>query len=101
MNETTDARANTRENSSSGSDARSSAKHDDSIYEKCLSTIGFGKFHYFLLIVCGLANASDAIEILCISFVLPSAECDLNMSTSDKGFLSSMTFVGKLCTKPR
>ena len=68
---------------------------NDSIYEKCLSTIGFGKFHVLLLIICGLANASDAIEILCVSFILTSAECDLNMSTSDKGFLSSMTFVGK------
>ena len=77
------------------SDERSLPKSDDSLYEKCLATIGFGKFHYFLLLVCGLANASDAIEILCISFVLPSAECDLKMSTSDKGFLSSMTFVGK------
>ena len=70
---------------------------EDSIYEKSLSTIGFGRFHYFLLIVCGLANASDAIEILCVSFILPSAECDLKMTTSDKGFLSSMTFVGKKC----
>jgi VNT family MFS transporter (synaptic vesicle glycoprotein 2) len=46
------------------------------------------------LFVCGLANASDAIEILCVSFILPSAECDLGMTTKDKGFLSSMTFVG-------
>ena len=69
---------------------------NDSIYEKCLSTIGFGKFHALLLIICGLANASDAIEILCVSFILTSAECDLKMSTSDKGFLSSMTFVGKI-----
>ena len=60
-----------------------------------INFIGFGKFHFFLLIVCGLANASDAIEILCVSFILPSAECDLKMTSSDKGFLSSMTFVGK------
>ena len=72
------------------------ANIDDCVYEKCLLTIGFGKFHYFLLFVCGLANASDAIEILCVSFILPSAECDLKMSTSDKGFLSSMTFVGMM-----
>jgi len=69
---------------------------NDSTYEQCLSAIGFGKFHVFLLITCGLANASDAIEILCVSFILTSAECDLDMSTSDKGFLSSMTFVGKI-----
>lgn len=63
-------------------------------YEKALSTIGFGKFHIFLLLICGLANSSDAIEILCISFVLPSAECDLKMTSTDKGYLSSITFLG-------
>ena len=55
-------------------------KVNDSTYEQCLSTIGFGKFHVFLLIICGFANASDAIEILCVSFIMTSAECDLDMS---------------------
>ncbi len=63
-------------------------------YEEALKRIGFGKFHYLILIVCGLANASDAVEILCVSFILPTAECDLNMSTADKGILNSMTFLG-------
>jgi hypothetical protein len=51
------------------------------------------KNNYNLLIV---LFQGDAIEILCVSFVLPSAECDLKMSTSDKGFLSSMTFAGMM-----
>jgi MFS transporter, VNT family, synaptic vesicle glycoprotein 2 len=65
-------------------------------YEKALTVIGFGRFHYLLFIICGLANASDAIEILCISFVLPSAECDLDMTSEMKGYLSSVTFLGML-----
>ena len=65
-------------------------------YEKALNLIGFGAFQWFLSIVCILANASDAIEILCISFVLPSAECDLDLSTTDKGYLSSVTFAGMM-----
>ncbi|CAF0814444.1 unnamed protein product [Brachionus calyciflorus] len=65
-------------------------------YENALSSIGFGKFHLALLFICGLANSSDAIEILCVSFVLPSAECDLHMSSADKGFLSSITFFGMM-----
>ena len=56
--------------------------------------LGFGKFHYWLLLVCGWANASDAIELLCISFLLPSAECDLKLTTSDKGWLSATAFIG-------
>ncbi len=68
----------------------------DSSYEQALSIVGLGKFHLMLYIVCALANASDAIEILCVSFVLPTAECDLNMSTADKGYLSSITFFGMM-----
>jgi hypothetical protein len=77
------------------SDSDKEEDNQDSGYEQALSLIGFGRFHLVLLFVCGLANASDAIEILCVSFILPSAECDLRMTTTDKGYLSSMTFVGR------
>ena len=53
-------------------------------YETALSSAGFGKFHYWLLFVCGWANASDAVEILCISFVLPAATCDFALTSEDK-----------------
>ena len=63
--------------------------------------LGFGKFHYWLLLVCGWANGSDAVEIICISFLLPSAECDLKLTTTDKGWLSAILFVGNsICFLP-
>lgn len=65
-------------------------------YENALTAIGFGKFHLILLFICGLANSSDAIEILCVSFVLPAAECDLKLTSTDKGYLSSITFAGMM-----
>jgi len=65
-------------------------------FETTMEHAGFGKFHYWLLLVCGWANASDAIELLCISFLLPSAECDLKLTTSDKGWLSATSFIGML-----
>jgi VNT family MFS transporter (synaptic vesicle glycoprotein 2) len=71
-------------------------QNSESQYEKALSLLGFGPFQWLLSFVCLMANASDAIEILCISFVLPSAECDLNLSTNDKGYLSSVTFAGMM-----
>jgi hypothetical protein len=63
------------------SNSNNQLNENDNIYEECLSLIGFGKFQIILLIVCGMANASDAIEILCVSFVLPTAQCELNMSS--------------------
>lgn len=53
-------------------------------YETAITNAGFGRFHYWLLFVCGWANASDAVEILCISFVLPAATCDLELTSEDK-----------------
>lgn len=56
--------------------------------------IGFGKFHYSLLALCGLIflNCSTSLGIL--SFILPSAQCDLSMSSSDKGLLNAMPVLG-------
>lgn len=56
--------------------------------------LGFGLFHWILLVVCGWANASDAVEILCVSFLLPTARCDLNLSSSDMGLLTASIFLG-------
>ncbi len=69
---------------------------DDPDYEEALNAAGYGRFHVWFLLVCGWANASDAVEVLCISFLLPAAECDLELSSSDKGWLSAIAFIGML-----
>ncbi|XP_033741474.1 synaptic vesicle glycoprotein 2C-like isoform X1 [Pecten maximus] len=65
-------------------------------YEEAISKTGNGKFHYLVLVLCGWAVSSDAIEVLSISFVLPAAQCDLNLSSNDKGWLNSIIFVGMM-----
>ena len=49
-----------------------------------------------LALCCGLANAADAVEILCTSFLLPSAECDLELTNLRKGTIPIVGFVGML-----
>jgi len=65
-------------------------------YDSALQLTGYSTFHYWLALVCGWANASDAVEILCISFLLPSAECDLELTPARKGWLSAILFVGMM-----
>nr|XP_020515795.1 synaptic vesicle glycoprotein 2B-like [Labrus bergylta] len=65
-------------------------------YEEAVDAAGFGVFHYALLVVCGWANASDAVEILCVSFLLPTARCDLHLDSSDMGLLTSSIFLGMM-----
>lgn len=49
-----------------------------------------------LLVVCGGANAADAVEILAVSFILPAAQDDLHLSGLEKGWLAGMIFAGML-----
>ncbi|GJQ74263.1 hypothetical protein Trydic_g19164 [Trypoxylus dichotomus] len=65
-------------------------------FEKALESTGFGKFHFALLTLCGLIYMDTAISITVISFVLPSAECDFEMSSSDKGLLTAVPMLGML-----
>lgn len=63
-------------------------------YEDALINAGFGKFHFLLLTVCGMIYMNTAIGITIISFVLPSATCDFQMSSSDKGLLTAAPMLG-------
>ncbi|XP_058445602.1 synaptic vesicle glycoprotein 2C-like [Malaya genurostris] len=63
-------------------------------YENALVLAGFGKFHYYLLTICGLIYANTAVGITIISFVLPSATCDFRMTSEDKGWLTAAPMLG-------
>ncbi|XP_007906281.1 synaptic vesicle glycoprotein 2C isoform X3 [Callorhinchus milii] len=65
-------------------------------YEEAVEEAGFGCYHLMLLLVCGWANASDAVEILCVSFLLPTARCDLHLNTTDMGWLTASIFLGMM-----
>lgn len=54
-------------------------------FENALVESGFGKFHFSLLTICGFIYANSAIGITIVSFVLPSATCDFQL-TSGKFF---------------
>ena len=63
--------------------------------ESRLKASGLGFFHLLLLTVVGLAIAADASEVFSVSFVLPIAEHDLNITTAEKGWLIASVFVGQ------
>ena len=63
-------------------------------YETALHSTGFGLFSIFLLTFCGVTLMADTTEILCVSFVIPSAEKELCLSDWMKGLIGSIIFVG-------
>ena len=56
----------------------------------------YGRFHYFLLLVCGFVSTSEEMDVISMSFILPSAQCDLQLNTYSKGWLNSIIFIGKI-----
>lgn len=65
-------------------------------FEQAIELTGYGKFHYILLAVCGFVSTSEEMDVISMSFILPSAQCDLNLSTQSKGWLNSIIFIGMM-----
>jgi hypothetical protein len=63
-------------------------------YENALSIIGFGRFQYVLSFIMGIIIINESVQIISISFILPSTECDFQMTNEQKGYLSTITFIG-------
>uniref|UniRef100_A0A182INB7 Major facilitator superfamily (MFS) profile domain-containing protein n=1 Tax=Anopheles atroparvus TaxID=41427 RepID=A0A182INB7_ANOAO len=54
----------------------------------------FGIYNLVLIAVSGTILAAVLLETLGISYVLPVAECDLLLTTKEKGVLSAISFAG-------
>nr|XP_022914695.1 synaptic vesicle glycoprotein 2B [Onthophagus taurus] len=65
-------------------------------FEEAIEHTGYGKFHYILLAICGLVSTSEEMDVISLSFILPSAECDLHLTTENKGWLNSIIFIGMM-----
>ncbi|ALC48849.1 CG3168 [Drosophila busckii] len=65
-------------------------------FERAIELCGYGKFHYILLAICGLVSTSEEMDVISMSFILPSAQCDLDLNTQTKGWLNSIIFIGMM-----
>ncbi|XP_011256328.1 synaptic vesicle glycoprotein 2B isoform X1 [Camponotus floridanus] len=67
-------------------------------FERAITATGYGKFNYLLLLAVLPGSFSSIFSSSVMSYVLPSAECDLQLTMFDKGLLNSMTFAGMIST---
>uniref|UniRef100_A0A1I8M3K1 Major facilitator superfamily (MFS) profile domain-containing protein n=1 Tax=Musca domestica TaxID=7370 RepID=A0A1I8M3K1_MUSDO len=65
-------------------------------YETAIKVCGFGRFNVLLLLVAIPAIMAAVFETAVVSFILPSAECDLNLDLVDKGILNGITYGGMI-----
>lgn len=64
--------------------------------DNILSFVEFGKFNFAVILITGIILNAVLMECLGISFVLPVAQCDLKLTSQDKGILSAVAFAGKI-----
>ncbi|CAH0724011.1 unnamed protein product, partial [Brenthis ino] len=62
--------------------------------EDALNLSGFGKYNISLLAVCSLLIMAMYIDIFGFSVALPSAACDMRLTTSQQGILSAVPLIG-------
>ncbi|XP_041984899.1 synaptic vesicle glycoprotein 2C-like [Aricia agestis] len=64
--------------------------------ELALKECGFGKFHLQLLFSAFIAFVAGVIVTNSTPYILPVAECDLNMNLVQKGLLNASPYVGMI-----
>lgn len=65
-------------------------------FETAIDAAGFGLFNILLLLVAVPAAMGTVYETSTMSYILPSAECDLKLSLLDKGILNAITYAGMI-----
>ncbi|XP_004529191.1 putative transporter SVOPL isoform X2 [Ceratitis capitata] len=71
-------------------------RDDPADFEKAMESTGFGRFNLTLLVVGIFASCASVFETTTMSYILPIAECDLEMTLFDKGVLNAATYAGMI-----
>uniref|UniRef100_W8CAB0 Synaptic vesicle glycoprotein 2B n=1 Tax=Ceratitis capitata TaxID=7213 RepID=W8CAB0_CERCA len=85
-------------NNVQGSDKQSETPKKDAPtdFETAMEVAGFGLFNYLLIIAALPAAIATVVETSTMSYILPSAECDLKLTLLDKGLLNAITYAGMI-----
>jgi len=62
--------------------------------EEAIDHVGFGTFQIIFLSITGLSWLCDAMEMMLLSFIGPSARCEWNLTTTEASSLTSFVFLG-------
>lgn len=77
------------------SDVKPPDKKPAADFEEAISASGHGLFHYLLLLAGLPCCMATLYETSTMSYILPSADCDLHLTLTDKGILNAVTYAGR------
>lgn len=78
------------------SDKQSSPRSKPADFEEAITAAGFGKFNFFLYLFAIPACFSTVFETSTVSYILPAAECDFQITLNQKGLLNAVTYAGMI-----
>lgn len=64
--------------------------------DDALLALGFGKFQVFVMLFAGMGLASDAMEMMLLSFIGPAVQSVWGLSAHQESFVTSIVFAGML-----
>ncbi|XP_072389101.1 synaptic vesicle glycoprotein 2B-like [Diabrotica undecimpunctata] len=72
--------------------------HGPTTFEEAIEKTGFGKFNILLVLaaICGIF--APIFETTTMSYIFAPAQCDLNLSLQDKGYLNCIAYAGMIST---
>ncbi|XP_043589962.1 synaptic vesicle 2-related protein-like [Bombus pyrosoma] len=73
-----------------------SQKKKSANFETAIAAAGYGKFQYLLLLAIIPVSWATSIDSSSVAMILPSAECDLQMTFFQKGVLNAIVFLGMI-----
>ncbi|XP_046734342.1 synaptic vesicle glycoprotein 2C-like [Diprion similis] len=74
---------------------KSERPKDESVeFDRAITLCGYGKYHYELVLLCGLIFMSAGFQNGLNAYILPSAGCDLQLSSEEKGLLNVAFLAG-------
>ncbi|GAB0086198.1 synaptic vesicle glycoprotein 2B-like [Sergentomyia squamirostris] len=65
-------------------------------FETAISHTGYGRFNILILVIALFCCCASINETTTIAYILPSAQCDLDLSLENKGILNAITYMGMI-----
>ncbi|XP_068153690.1 synaptic vesicle glycoprotein 2C-like [Drosophila tropicalis] len=72
------------------------SKDSPADFDQAIEAAGFGLFNFILFLVAILATFASNFESSSVSYILPVAECDLQLTLNDKGVLNAVGYGGMI-----
>lgn len=80
-----------------GSHRPENVQHEYTL-DEAIQAAKIGRYQKMLILATGLSIMGAAVENCNIAYILPNAKCDLNLTMSQQGILSSVSFLGIVFT---